>query len=126
MEVTMARKRQTTAETLLGIANVLTLTAQLGADVLGGLTWTARRKAIARREYMHEEGLALKNQLAAERIRHEVLKQQVTSNREIKTGLDIDRKVLEIRREEFRQVTSGILPEEQAQIYRPRQFADVE
>jgi len=122
----MARRKQSTAETLFALANVLTSLANIGTDLLGAVTWTRQRKQIARREQLHEQGQILKNRLAAEKIAHEQLKQQVTANREIKTGLDIDKQTLEIRRLEHRLVSGGILPPDEAQFYHAPKVTAVE
>lgn len=119
-------RRKSTANTLFALANVLTSAATVAADVLHGIEFAAGTGPRSQREHLHQQGLALKNRLTAEKIASEQIKRQVTANREIKTGLDIDLAALKIRREEFNQVSSGILPPEQAQYYKRPKFAKVE
>lgn len=114
----MPRRRKNTGDNLIALGQSLTALSQVGVDLLGGLEWLFNAGPRSQREQIHLEGQLLKNQLTAERIRHEHEKRQVTANREIKTGLDIDAATLKIRREEFKQVTAGILPAKDAQFYK--------
>lgn len=119
-------RRKSAGESLIALGSALNALAQVGADLNSGLAFFARRKEDRRRKALQEETIILKNQLAAAKIAHEQLKQQVTANREIVTGLDIDKRTLEIRQIEFKQVTAGILPAEQAQFYKRPKITAVE
>lgn len=100
----MARKHKTLADNLFALANVLQVTAQMGA---GFLAWIERRRTTTR-DALHEQGLALKNRLTAQKIATEQHRTATMSNNIVIGDQNIELNELKIRRERWSQKYLGI------------------